>query len=82
MLHLNAPSSLLHNTLNLHPQVTVDAVLKTLFENAGKATRIILAAVPVIARENWSNTHQEIKVRECTAKGCNLLRGFICWSHI
>ena len=45
-------------------QVTVDAVLKTLSENAEKATRIILAAVPVIARESWTETYKEIKVTQ------------------
>ena len=41
--------------------VTVEEVFKTLSENAEKATHIIHAAVPVIAKENWTKTYEEMK---------------------
>ena len=37
-------------------------VLKTLKQNSEKATKLILAAVPMIAQEDWSNTADELKV--------------------
>ena len=38
-------------------------VMKTLKDNAGKAKRIIMAAVPMIAKEEWSTTLKNNQVR-------------------
>lgn len=39
-------------------------VMKTMKENGVKATQLLLAAVPLIAQEDWTNTTQELQVRE------------------
>ncbi|XP_068090558.1 S-methyl-5'-thioadenosine phosphorylase isoform X1 [Hyperolius riggenbachi] len=41
--------------------VSVDRVLKTLKENANKATSILLAAIPQIAAMDWTDTLQNMK---------------------
>ncbi|KAM8962015.1 S-methyl-5'-thioadenosine phosphorylase [Pelodytes ibericus] len=41
--------------------VSVDRVLKTLKENANKATSILLTAIPQIATMDWSNSLQSMK---------------------
>lgn len=37
-------------------------VLKTLKENGANATKLILAAVPAIAQQDWTKTIQDLKV--------------------
>ena len=37
-------------------------VLKTLKENGANATKLILAAVPELAKQDWSKTTQALKV--------------------
>ncbi|KAG9464755.1 hypothetical protein GDO78_019439, partial [Eleutherodactylus coqui] len=46
-------------------EVSVDKVLKTLKENANKATSILLTAIPQIAAMDWTDTIQNIK---CTVE--------------
>uniref|UniRef100_A0A670ZVP5 Methylthioadenosine phosphorylase n=1 Tax=Pseudonaja textilis TaxID=8673 RepID=A0A670ZVP5_PSETE len=41
--------------------VSVDRVLKTLKENANKATSLLLTAIPQIGSMEWSETHQNLK---------------------
>ncbi|XP_029462704.1 S-methyl-5'-thioadenosine phosphorylase isoform X1 [Rhinatrema bivittatum] len=41
--------------------VSVDKVLKTLKENANKATSILLTAIPQIAAMDWTETQQNLK---------------------
>ena len=53
-----------HPILLTIPKVTVEEVFKTLSENAEKATHIIHAAVPVIAKENWTKTYEEMKASQ------------------
>ncbi|KAG8130503.1 hypothetical protein E2320_017078 [Naja naja] len=43
-------------------RVSVDRVLKTLKENANKATSLLLTAIPQIGSMEWSETHQNLKV--------------------
>jgi prolyl-tRNA editing enzyme YbaK/EbsC (Cys-tRNA(Pro) deacylase) len=43
-------------------QVTVEMVLKTLKLNGANATKLILAVVPEIAKQDWTKTRQELKV--------------------
>ena len=38
-------------------------VLKTLKENGANATKLILAAVPEIAKQDWTKTQQDLKVK-------------------
>ncbi|NXT76359.1 MTAP phosphorylase, partial [Zapornia atra] len=42
--------------------VSVDKVLKTLKENANKATSILLTAIPQIGSMEWTNTLHTLKV--------------------
>ncbi|XP_026528055.1 S-methyl-5'-thioadenosine phosphorylase isoform X2 [Notechis scutatus] len=42
-------------------EVSVDRVLKTLKENANKATSLLLTAIPQIGSMEWSETHQNLK---------------------
>lgn len=52
-------------------------VLKTLKENASKAKQILLAAVPMIAQEDWTNTlkNNQVKHKCCLEQtlNCNAL---------
>ena len=61
----------LHNTVNtvsvaelssVPLQVNVEMVIKTLKENGANATKLILAAVPALAKQDWTKTRQELKV--------------------
>ena len=40
----------------------MELALKTFRENVGKVTQILCAAVPIIAKLDWTNTIQELKV--------------------
>ena len=46
-------------------QVNVAMVIKTLQSNGEKAKKLILAAVPLIAQEDWTETLQQNKVLRC-----------------
>ena len=39
-------------------------VLKTLKLNGANATKLILAVVPEIAKQDWTKTRQELKVKQ------------------
>lgn len=43
-------------------QVCVDNVLKTMKENANKASSILLTAVPQISQMDWAHTIKTLKV--------------------
>lgn len=43
--------------------VNVELALKTFRENVGKVTQLLCAAVPIIAKVDWSVTIQELKVK-------------------
>ena len=43
-------------------QVNVAMVMKTMKESGAMAARLILKAVPLIAREDWTDTRRELKV--------------------
>ena len=43
--------------------MTVEMVLKTLKLNGANATKLILAVVPEIAKQDWTKTRQELKVK-------------------
>jgi len=48
-----------------HPhneKVSVDLALKTFRENVGKVTQVLCAAVPIIAKQDWTATISELKV--------------------
>lgn len=48
-----------------HPHnesVSVELALKTFRENVGKVTQVLCAAVPIIAKHNWTNTISALKV--------------------
>lgn len=51
-----------HHSVVLYFQVSVDKVLKTLKENANKATSILLSAIPQIGSMEWTNTLHTLKV--------------------
>lgn len=44
------------------PQVCVDNVLKTMKENANKASSILLTAIPQISQMDWAHTIKTLKV--------------------
>lgn len=44
------------------PQVCVDNVLKTMKENANKASSILLTAIPQISQMDWAPTMRTLKV--------------------
>lgn len=44
------------------PQVCVDNVLKTMKENANKASSILLTAIPQISQMDWAPTIKTLKV--------------------
>lgn len=44
------------------PQVCVDNVLKTMKENANKASSILLTAIPQISQMDWASTIKTLKV--------------------
>lgn len=44
------------------PQVCVDNVLKTMKENANKASSILLTAIPQISQMDWAQTIKTLKV--------------------
>lgn len=44
-------------------QVCVDNVLKTMKENANKASSILLTAIPQISQMDWTHTIKTLKVR-------------------
>lgn len=46
----------------LYLQVSVDKVLKTLKENANKATSLLLTAIPQIGSMDWTETQHNLKV--------------------
>jgi hypothetical protein len=46
--------------------VNVELALKTFRENVGKVTQLLCAAVPIIAKVDWSVTIQELKVKRLT----------------
>ena len=48
---------------NLVLQVCVDNVLKTMKENANKASSILLTAIPHIGQMDWTHTMKTLKVR-------------------
>ena len=43
-------------------KVNVEMVMKTLKENGANATKLILAAVPALAKQDWTKTTQDLKV--------------------
>lgn len=47
------------------PQVCVDNVLKTMKENANKASSILLTAIPQISQMDWAQTIKTLKVSAC-----------------
>lgn len=51
-----------HHSVVLYFQVSVDKVLKTLKENANKATSILLSAIPQIGSMEWTDTLHTLKV--------------------
>ncbi len=54
-----------------HPhneKVNVELALKTFRENVGKVTQVLCAAVPIIAKLDWTDTIQELKVIGLTIK--------------
>lgn len=44
-------------------QVSVEMVMKTLSENGIHAVQLILAAVPLIAKVDWTDTFKDLKVQ-------------------
>lgn len=46
-------------------QVCVDNVLKTMKENANKASSILLTAIPQISQMDWAQTIKSLKVSAC-----------------
>lgn len=50
-----------------HPhneKVNVELALKTFRENVGKVTQVLCAAVPIIAKIDWTEKMKELKVIE------------------
>ena len=48
-----------------HPHnenVSVELALKTFRENVSKVTNVLCAAIPLIAKEDWSGTIQDLQV--------------------
>ena len=52
--------------------------MKTLKENGANATKLILAAVPELAKQDWSKTSQALKVREVDRGVDESGRGCMC----
>ncbi|KAI6058331.1 S-methyl-5'-thioadenosine phosphorylase isoform X2 [Aix galericulata] len=52
--------------------VSVDKVLKTLKENANKATSILLSAIPLIGSMEWTDTLHTLKVSTHTRQLCSV----------
>ena len=58
--------------------------MKTLKENGANATKLILAAVPELAKQDWSKTSQDLKVREVDSgvggrgRGCIRVYDYYC----
>ncbi len=50
-------------TTSLGLQVNVPLVIQTLKQNSEKAVRLLLSAIPCIAREDWTKTIENNKVR-------------------
>ena len=44
-------------------KVNVELALRTFRENVGKVTKVLCAAISIIAKQDWSETIQELKVR-------------------
>jgi hypothetical protein len=55
----------------------VELALKTFRENLGKVTQILCAAVPIIAKLDWTNTIQELKVKTLNNNKKNCYLKFI-----
>lgn len=61
-LHTHSTLCMARALLIVPLQVNVEMVRKTLKENGTIATKLILAAVPALAKQDWTKTRQELKV--------------------